>query len=1064
MDEEARAISRWLDDQGLGIYKDAFVKNHITTELLPELGDQDLRDLGLSLGHRRKFTAAIKDGRGTSKTPRPESERRQLTIMFCDLVGSTALSGRLDPEDLKEVMTSYQDACAGAIARYEGVVAKLLGDGVLAYFGFPQAHEDDAERAIRAGLDVIEKVKELARDPGDQLQVRIGIATGPVIVGDMIGERISDKDTVVGETPNLAARLQGLAGPNEIVISQSTNRLVDGLFGMDDLGQNELKGFARPVQAWRVLSETPAESRFEASHAANLSGFIGREHEVSLLLDRWQQASQGDGQVVLLSGEAGIGKSRIVQNLRERIGNDDCIRLSYQCSPYHANSALYPVIRQVESACQLLPDDNAETRLQKLKSLLAASSDDVDGVLPYFCSLLSLAATEVPRQDLSPQELKERTLTSLANQLVNVAKKKPVLLIVEDAHWVDPTTLELIGRTISRVSHLRVMVVVTYRPGFVPPWEMYPNVTSLMIPRLNRRQCEAITLQIVDNSLPPEILNEITARADGIPLFVEELTKAVLETGLLRASVDGYVLDGPLSPLAIPTTIQDSLTARLDRLAPIKEVAQLAAAIGREFSYELLAASASIGEQELRVALIQLANAELIFARGTPPQATYTFRHALVRDAAYSTLLRGKRQQIHGKIARALTESAAGFTETQPELLAHHLTEAGLLADAIVLWQRAGEHALQKSTNLEAIAHFRKGIQLQNSLETSPEAVQRELNMQIAMAQALIATKGYAADETAEAFERARTILDAVGTGAEKFTVLYGLCIRHLVAGKLDAALALARQLMMSVDGSETWVTSVSHRVLGSVLLLRGELAEAKPHLEEAIAYYDAGKHGDLKFRLNQDIGVAAMCYQSWAMWLLGVPGQAIDALAHARRSEHAHTLAYALYYHGIVLEMFKGNTTAVKQNALEMAEISQQHGLGLWPIGGQIAEAWLDGRRDGSPEAIERLRTGMVSYRKTGSELFRPFYLSLYSEVLAAAGQLDEALRTLDEGLSLAESTAERWFEPELRRLRAELLLKMSSANSEEAKRWLESSLSVARAQGSRAWEMRTEVSLARL
>jgi predicted ATPase/class 3 adenylate cyclase len=986
--------------------------------------------------------------------------------MFCDLVGSTALSERLDPEDLKEVITSYQDACAGAIARYEGVVARLLGDGVLAYFGFPQAHEDDAERAVRAGLDVIERVKEVASVDGEPLLVRIGIATGGVVVGDVVGKRVSDKDAVVGETPNLAARLQTIAEPNGIVISPSTKRLVDGIFVLADLGTRDLKGFAEPVRTWRVVSEISVETRFDASYAAKLMGFVGREQEVSLLIDRWHQAGQGEGQVVLLSGEAGIGKSRIVQKLRERIGGEDHVRLRYQCSPYHENSALYPIVRQLEGACHFDLDEDNEGKLRKLRSLLAESSHAVDEVLPYFCSLMSLEmGGSVSRPDLSSQEMKERILTVLADQVVSVAQKTATLLIVEDAHWMDPTTSELVGRTIARVPQLRLMVVVTYRPTFIPPWRQYPNVTTLTVPRLSRIQCSEVILQTAGKLLPQDLLGEILGRADGVPLFLEELTKEVLEAGLLKDAGDRYILVGPLAPLTIPATIQDSLTARLDRLAPEKEVAQIAATIGREFSYELLAAASSIESGKLEKALDRLASAEMIFAHGTPPQSKYTFRHALVRDAAYSTLLRGKRQQIHGKIAHVLLGRSGGSNAAQPELLAHHLTEAGLVADAIVHWQQAGDQALQSSAILEAIAHYRRGVQLQSQVAPSAEGTQRELNMQIALAQALIAAKGYAADETAQAFERAAVILDAVGVAAEKFPVLYGLCVRHIVGAKFDTALELARQLASSVQhSSEDWMLCIGHRVLGTVLLLRGELAEAKEHLEQAIAYYDPQKHGELKFRFNQDIGVAALCFQSWLMFLQGCPAQGIDPLSHARRSEHAHTLAYALFYQGIVLEMFNGNSTAVKQNTLEMAEISRQHGLGVWSIGAQIVDAWLEGQNGRHAEAIERLRACLVAYRNTGSEIFRPLFLALYSETLAAAGRMDDALRTLDEAQTLIDRTGERWFEPELWRSRGEMLLKAAPADFQDAERCFQVALSLAGERGARAWEVRAALSLARL
>ncbi len=714
----------WLDSLGLGQYKDVFARNDVTLDVLPQLTEEDLKALGLSLGHRRKVLAALAGGRQAPVAiQRPEAERRHLTLMFCDLVGSTALSERLDPEDLKQLISSYQDACAGAIARFEGVITRFMGDGILAYFGFPQAHEDDAERAVRAGLHVVEAVQRLATAEGAPLQVRIGIATGPVVVGDIIGERTSELQAVVGETPNLAARLQSLAAPNGIVISQVTRRLVEGLFVLEDMGRHDLKGFTAPLPAWTVQSEKPAETRFDAARSATLTAFIGRDHEIALLLDRWEQAVRGEGQIVLLSGEPGIGKSRIVQDLRERIGADDPIRLRYQCSPYHANSALYPVIRQLEHAAGFSPALSPADRLQKLTALLSRTAGDTERILPYFCSLLSISTGNRASQlDLSPQQSKERILDALIGQLTLAACKAPVLLVFEDAQWMDPTTLELLGRTIGMVPELRTLAIVTYRPDFVAPWGTYPNTTSLTLNRLNRRQCAAIITQIAGGkALPRELTEQIVTKADGVPLFLEELTKTVLESGLLKRSGDRYELDGPLPPLAIPATLHDSLTARLDRLSPVKEVAQIGATIGREFSYELLRAVASSPEAELQDALIQLVNSEMIFARGSAPEATYTFKHALVRDAAYSTLLRAKRQQIHARIARVIEARYPAIAETQPELLAHHLTEAGLLPGAIVYWHGAGERSMRRSANVEAAAQLARGIELQHAVPASAE-------------------------------------------------------------------------------------------------------------------------------------------------------------------------------------------------------------------------------------------------------------------------------------------------------------------------------------------------------
>ena len=1059
-------LGSWLDSLELGQYKDVFLRNDVTLDVLPQLTDADLKELGLSLGHRRKvFVALAGEKQALVAIQRPEAERRHLTLMFCDLVGSTALSERMDPEDLKQLISSYQGACAGAIARFEGVITRFMGDGILAYFGFPQAHEDDAERSVRAGLHIVEAVQRLATAEGAPLQVRIGIATGPVVVGDVMG------GDVIGETPNLAARLQSLAPPNGIVISQATRRLVEGLFVLEDLGRHNLKGFTAAVPAWRVQWEKPAETRFDAARAANLTTFIGRDHEITLLLDRWDLAVRGEGQVVLLSGEPGIGKSRIVQDLRDRISATDHIRLRYQGSPYHANSALYPVIRQLEHAAGLSATLSSADRLQKLTSLLSRTAEDTERILPYFCSLLSIPVNGNSSQlDPSPHQSKERILDALINQVTLAARKTPVLLVFEDAHWMDPTTLELLGHTIGIVADLRVLAIITYRPEFIAPWDSHPNTTSLTLNRLNRQQCAAIITQIAeDKALPPELTEQIVTKADGVPLFLEELTKTVLESGLLKRSGDRYELDRPLPPLAIPATLHDSLTARLDRLSSVKEVAQIGATIGREFSYELLSAVASFPEAELQDALIQLVNSEMMFAGGSPPQATYTFKHALVRDAAYSTLLRAKRQQIHAKIAHVIEAQYPMIAETQPELLAHHLTEAGLFYEGIVYWHKAGERAMRRSANAEAVAQLTRGIDLQKAIPASPDGKQRELSMQILLAQALIATKGYAAPQTGQAFERAVEIMQSAGTRAQQPAVLHGLYAHNVVGGKLDAALDLARTLLTAVENAaEPWGFYPAHRALGTTLLYRGEFIEAKFHIERAISRYDPQVHASAIFQFHQDMAVSARSLLSWTLWLLGYPAQAgsltADILTDARRLAHAHSLGYALFFSGIILQMFCGNVAAMREHTREMLELANQHGLALWSVTGSILQAWLSRHECELGSAGRQIRADLMAYRDMGSGVFRPLFLQLLGDVLAAEGKIPEALRALEEALSLVDSSGERWQESELHRVRGEMLLISSERREEEAESCFQTALTIARAQSARSWELRATISLARL
>jgi class 3 adenylate cyclase len=656
-------IRDWLQGLGLERYAEVFESEEIGLGHVPKLSEADLKELGLPMGPRKAVLEAARapTSEAAQAAPAPaarEAERRQLSVMFCDLVGSTALSERLDPEELRGLMQAYRKACGEVIARYDGHVAQYLGDGVMVYFGWPTAHEEDAQRAVRAGLDIVEALAGLEGG----LAVRIGIATGLVVVGESGEDAAADAKLAVGETPNLAARVQALAEPNSVAVARSTRRLLGRVFELGDLGAHALKGVSGRVQVHRVLGEAKAESRFEAAHGAGLTPLVGRETEISLLLDRWDQAKDGEGQVVLLSGEPGIGKSRITQALRQRIAGEPHTRLRYQCSPYYANTAFYPVIEQIERAAGFERNDGADAKLEKLEALLGQSAEAPAAIAPLFAAMLSLPLDRYPPLNLEPVKQKELTIAALADQLVALAGDEPVLMVFEDAHWIDPTTLEMLAAMIDRVETAAVLLVITYRPEFAPPWTGHGNVTTLTLNRLSRRQGADMVAKVTGGkALPEEVLDQIVAKTDGVPLFVEELTKTVLEAGFLDEKPDRYVLSGPLPPLAIPATLQDSLMARLDRLSPVKEVAQIGACIGREFPYELLAAVSPLRDNELQDALSQLTNSELIFRRGTPPEATYSFKHALVQDAAYESLLKSRRQQLHTSIAKTLKEQ---FSDT----------------------------------------------------------------------------------------------------------------------------------------------------------------------------------------------------------------------------------------------------------------------------------------------------------------------------------------------------------------------------------------------------------------
>ena len=728
-------LGGWLRSLGLERYEAAFRENEIDDTVLPSLTAEDLKDLGVGIvGHRRKLLDAIAALRAdaSAKAPPPDAlpvtdstakdsaERRQVTVMFSDLVGSTALSARMDPEDLREVIAAYHKCVAEIVRRFGGFVAQYLGDGVLVYFGYPQAHEDDAERAVRAGLELIAAVGELKTRAS--LQTRVGIATGLVVVGDLMDSGKREERGIVGETPNLAARLQGIAEPNTVVIAEGTRKLLGNLFELADLGAKDLKGIAGPVRAWAVLRASSIESRFDALHATGLTALVGREEEFELLLRRWARAKNGEGQVVLLSGEAGIGKSRLTAALLERLAGEPHTRLRYFCSPQHSDSALYPIIRQMERAAGLAHDDSPQARLDKLDALLAQTSTSAEDSA-LFAEMLSLANDgRYPVVELTPQQRRQRTLEALTARIKALTRASPVLMIFEDAHWIDPTSLELLGRAVDQIRTMRVLLSVTFRPEFDPPWIGRPYVTALTINRLGQRDSDAMIDHLVGNKgLPASIRQDIIERTDGIPLFVEEMTKAVLE---LEGEGEARRTDGAVPPPvpAVPASLQASLMARLDRLGPAKEVAQIGAAIGRQFSHALLASVVRQPDAELESALDRLVAAGLLFRQGAPPDATYLFKHALVQDTAYGTLLRNQRQELHARIAKVLEQEFQDIIGTQPETLAHHYSQAGLVDLAIEFWGRAGARSADRSAHHEAVGHFGCALDLRGKAAAEPPA------------------------------------------------------------------------------------------------------------------------------------------------------------------------------------------------------------------------------------------------------------------------------------------------------------------------------------------------------
>ncbi|HKA65260.1 MAG TPA: AAA family ATPase, partial [Methyloceanibacter sp.] len=871
-------IADWLEKLGMSEHAERFTEHKIDVSVLGHLTDQDLKDIGIPLGHRRKILTAIgeltgaaaathKPATGMAPDIQDAAERRQIAVMFSDLVGSTALSARMDPEDLREVILAYQKCVTETVQRFDGFVARYMGDGVLAYFGYPRAHEDDAERAIRAGLELITAVSALKSSAS--LQSRVGIATGLVVVGDLIGSGEAQERGIVGETPNLAARLQGIAEANMVVICDSTRRLVGNLFELEDLGPRDLKGIARPARVWAALRVSSVASRFEALHATGLTALVGRDEESELLLRRWRRAKSGEGQVVLLSGEAGIGKSRLTAALLESLATERHARVRYFCSPQHTDSAFYPIIGQMERTAGLMHDDAPQARLDKLDAVLARTSTSIEDTA-LFAEMLSLPNDgRYPALELTPEQRRQRTLDALIFQMQALTRFRPLLIIFEDAHWSDPTSLEAFGRAMDRIATLRVLLIVTARPEFDPPWIGRPHVSVLIINRLAQREVSAMIDHLVGNKvLPASIRQDIIERADGIPLFVEEMTKAVLEAGSEGAAKHTAAAVPLLAP-AVPASLHASLMARLDRLGATKEVAQIGAAIGREFSHALLAAVARRPEAELASAVDRLIAAGLLFRQGEPPHATYLFKHALVRDAAYGTLLREPRRALHARIAETLESQFADIAERQPELLARHCTEAGLIEKAAGLWGKAGQRSLERSALVEAAEQLTRALAQIETLPSTPELRREQIRLQVALITPLMHVKGYAASETKAAAERARTLIEDAEARGEYpedplllFSVLFSFWTASFVAFDGDALRELASQFLALAETRRAKVPlMIGHRIMGSLLHM-GDFAEGRAHLDRAIALYDPDEHRPLATRFGQDVRVAALSYR----------------------------------------------------------------------------------------------------------------------------------------------------------------------------------------------------------
>jgi class 3 adenylate cyclase/predicted ATPase len=1073
-------IADWLQNIGLGQYAQRFAENDITFAILPYLTDQDLKELGVtSLGHRRQLLLAIAEITSVQKVPAPPpsatpqdtAERRQVTVMFSDLVGSTALSARMDPEDLREVISAYRTCVAETMGRFGGFVAQYLGDGVLVYFGYPEAHEDDAERAVRAGLELIAAV--IALKTQASLQTRVGIATGLVVVGDLIG---SQERGIVGETPNLAARLQGIAEPNTVVIAGATRSLLGNLFELKDLGPRNFKGVAEPVRAWVALRASTVESRFEALHPSGMTALVGRAEETELLLRRWSRVKTGEGHVVLISGEAGIGKSRLTAALLENLAPEAHTRLRYFCSPQHTDSAFYPIIGQMERAAGLLHDDSPQQKLDKLDPLLAQSSTPIQDAA-LIAEMLSLPNDgRYPALELTPQHRRQKTLEALSAQIEALSRQKPVLMIFEDAHWADPTSLEAFGRAVDRIRTLRVLLLVTFRPEFDPPWVRHSYVTALIINRLAEHEANAMIDRIVGNhQLSASIRQDIIERTDGIPLFVEEMTKAVLEAGSETAAARA-VAAVPSPALAVPASLYASLMARLDRLGgPAKELTQIAAAIGREFSHALLVSVVRQPEAGLRSALDRLITAGLLFRQGVPPHVTYLFKHALVQDAAYGMLLRETRRTLHARIAETIESEFAEIAESRPELLARHWTEAGVIEKAAGLWGKAGLRSLARSALVEAAEQLKRALEQIATLSGTPTLRADQIKLQVALVNALMHVKGYAASEPKAAVEQARQFIEraeALGEGPDDplllFSVLYGAWAASYVAFKGDVVRELASQFMALAEKQGQIVpVMIGHRLMGNSLMLTGDILEGREHYNQAFALYDPAKHRPLATRFGQDVGVSIFVYRALAQWMLGYPetarADADHALQDARQDSHAGTLMYA-QFHTSLTNVLCANYAAANAQSDEVVRLADAKGAALWKALATMQKGSVLALSEKPADGIQMITSGITTYQSTGSRVYLPIFWSHLSSAYAQLGKFDDAWRCIGEAMIAVETTNERWYEAEVIRITGEIAMLSSDPDGAKAQTYFERALIVARKQQAKSWELRAAMSMTRL
>jgi class 3 adenylate cyclase/predicted ATPase len=1076
-------IADWLKQLDMSEYAQRFAENGIDVAALRYLTDQDLKDIGVLLGHRRIMLAAIAELTSpAAATPEPAAapepktrdaaERRQVTVMFSDLVGSTALSARMDPEDLREVISAYQKCTAETVRRFGGFVAKYMGDGALVYFGYPQAHEDDAERAVRAGLALIEAIATMQLSVSIRPQVRVGIATGLVVVGELIGEGTAQERVAVGETLNLAARIQAVAAPDSVVVPELTHRLAGAAFDYEELGLHELKGIPDAARLWRVAGESTARGRFDGRVAGGLTPLVGRAEEIALLRRRWDHAKDGDGQLVLLSAPAGFGKSRMTQAFRDALGDSAITCLQYFGSPFHVNSAFHPFIRQLEWAAGIVRTDTGAQKLDKLEAILDGSTESMSETAALMAQLLSVPfGNRYPPLQITEPVQKQRTMDSLEEQLVLLSARGPVLMIFEDTHWIDPTSIELMNRLVQRAMDLPVMIIVIYRPEFTPSWSDLSHATILKLNHLGRSQVVDLIHKTAGGKvLPAAIIEQVAAKSQGIPLFIEEITRSILESGDLEEVADRYVLRQSARGFTIPSTLQDSLIARLDRLGAAKEIALTASIIGREFSYELLEALSSVSSATLVDGLEQLVRSDLLGQRGTPPQSRYTFKHALIRDAAFQSILNAHRRELHQRVAEVFESRFPEVAETEPELLAHHYTEANVVDRALAYWRQAAERAAARLAYIEALGHVDRAMKLVAVLPEGAERDEWELAILAVEGPSRMALEGWDSAPAKLLYEKARAVAERLGRPAEVFRSVWGSWMGAHGSGQYVWAHELYQEIfrLLKQTNDPEYIVQ-AHHAGGSQMLWEGVPRAALAHCDQLLSHYRMDVHGNLALMYGaHDPGCCSLGMRALSLAMLGYPEQAqaasAKAVAMSEELDHKPSIAQAHVFRSELLVILDRPEEAAAHLDAGIS-LSEKYSLANYRDSADLMQGWVRVLRGEVEAGVLQAEEALKTLKSLPSRRFRlPLRIATVGLAKAAASDLDGALALYDDALEIASTNGEHWYEPELLRLKAEMLLAQPKPRAVEAEQCLTAAISLAQKQEAKFWELRAAATLAEL